>query len=84
MLLKINEAQNPANKEVLLAITRLWMMKVYLSDDFVDGEVHGLIEGIMMKLCERLSAEALKILDCIGADDEVIGSAFCDTEGKGT
>jgi hypothetical protein len=38
----------------------------------------------MMKLCEKLANEALKILECIGADDEVIGSPFCDTEGKGT
>lgn len=64
-------------------IALLWMMKVYLNDEYVDGSVHGIIEGIMMKLSEKLSSECLKILECIGADDQVIGSPFCDIQGKG-
>lgn len=60
------------------------MMKVYLGDEFVDSSVHGTIEGLMMGLCERLAGEALKILECIGADDQVIGSPFCDVDGNGT
>ena len=60
------------------------MMRVYLADELVDGALHGLIEGVMMKLSEKLANEALKILGCIGADDEVIGSPFCDPQGKGT
>lgn len=36
-----------------------------------------------MKLSESLAAESLKILECIGADDQVIGSPFCDVQGKG-
>jgi hypothetical protein len=83
MLLKIGEAQNPANKETLLTVARLWMMRVYLGDEFVDGSVHGMIEGVMMSLSEKLANEALKILDCIGADDDVIGSPISDKEGKG-
>ena len=60
------------------------MLTNYLNDEFVDSGLHGLIEELIMKLCERLAGEALKILDCIGADDQVIGSPFCDTEGNGT
>lgn len=32
----------------------------------------------MMKLCERIAGESLKILECIGADDRVTGSPFDD------
>lgn len=58
-------------------------MRVYLNDEFIDASIHGVIEGIMIRLSESLAPECLKILECIGADDEVIGSPFCDIEGKG-
>ncbi len=32
----------------------------------------------MMNLCEILAVQSLKILDCISADDKVIGSPFAD------
>lgn len=41
MILRIEEAKNPNNKRVLSDIALLWMMKVYLNDDYVDGLVHG-------------------------------------------
>lgn len=41
MILRIEEAKNPNNKRVLRDIALLWMMKVYLNDDYVDGLVHG-------------------------------------------
>lgn len=54
------------------------MLRVFLNDEFVDGSVHGTIEQLMMKLSERLAGEALMIFECIGADDAVTGSPFCD------
>lgn len=56
-------------------------MKVYLNDEYVDGSVHGLIDKIMMDISEQLAVQCLKILECIGADDEVIGSPFSDPYG---
>lgn len=41
MILRIEEAKNVNNKRVLRDITLLWLMKVYLNDDYVDGLVHG-------------------------------------------
>ena len=41
MILRIEEAKNVNNKRVLRDIGLLWMMKVYLNDDYVDGLVHG-------------------------------------------
>jgi hypothetical protein len=83
MLIRINEAKHSVNKSTFKDIALLWMMKVYLNDEYVDGSVHGIIDGIMMKLSEKLATQSLQILDCIGADDQVIGSPFCDTQGKG-
>lgn len=40
MILRIEEAKNVNNKRVLRDITLLWLMKVYLNDDYVDGLVH--------------------------------------------
>ena len=58
-------------------------MKVFKDDDLVDGVKHELIEGIIMEMSEKLAPEALKILECVSADDKVIGSPFADPKGKG-
>jgi hypothetical protein len=83
MVEKINSATNKTYKELFYCITLLWLMKVFKEDDLVDGENHGIIEEIMMEMSEKLAPEALKILECVGADDQVIGSPFADPKGKG-
>jgi len=55
MMIRIDEAKNPNNKRVINDIALLWMMKVFLNDEFVDGSAHGVIEIIMMKLSEKLA-----------------------------
>lgn len=55
MMIRIEEAKNTNNKRVLNDISLLWMMKVYLNDEYVDGQAHGVIETIMMKLSEKLA-----------------------------
>lgn len=37
MMIRIEEAKNTNNKRVLNDISLLWMMKVYLNDEYVDG-----------------------------------------------
>lgn len=55
MMIRIEEAKNSNNKRVFNDIALLWMMKVYLNDEFVDESAHGVIETIIMRLSEKLA-----------------------------
>ena len=83
MMEGITEAKNSANKHLLEVATRLWLLRIYRDDEFVEMTNHSLIESLMEEYCEELNKVSLEVLKIIGPDDVVCGSPFADPDGKG-
>lgn len=79
----IAQANNTANKELLETATKLWMLRVYRSDEFVEMTNHPLVEMLMEEFCYKLEKRSLELLRIIGPDDFICGSPFADPDGKG-
>ena len=64
-------------------VTKLWLLKVFRYDEYVDGVHHKTIEKLMMNYCKLLTPECLGLLESISTCDKVIGSPFACPDGKG-
>ena len=76
-------AKNPKNRDILEISTRLWLLRVYRDDEFVDMTHHSLLETLMEEDCKRLEAVSLELLRAIAPDDQITGSPFADPNGQG-
>jgi hypothetical protein len=79
----IAEVKNAQNRELLETVTRLWLLRLYRNDEFVDMVHHPLIEGLMDEDCSKLEGWSLELLRRISPDDSVTGSPFSDSHGRG-
>jgi len=76
-------AKNPLNRDVLETATRLWLLRSYRDDEFVDMTHHSLLETLIEENCKKLEAMSLDLLRAIAPDDIITGSPFADPNGQG-
>jgi hypothetical protein len=52
-------AKNPKNRDVLETATRLWLLRIYRNDEFVDMAHYPLLETLIEEDCNKLESMSL-------------------------
>jgi hypothetical protein len=79
----IKSAKNKANHDLLTLCTRLWILRLYRKDEYIENIHDKIIDDAIMSLSQQLATESLGLLEAIFYGDDIIGSPLADQNGNG-